>query len=418
MASRGRHKARTACSQGVYGHLPPPSQHRNQSVPVWDPPLGNGSLPQLDRPGVEPPGGLTDKWLAGRNREAAARLPNRRALGPLAPRRLRPPPARPMLTAPMRALLFAALVPLLVPARQEETAAPPASDTAAGDRAVPPEEAQPADSAGETSEKSDEPPLEIGPAVREKIDSYFALADYDMNGWISFREAHASMGHDRLTYAGYDKDADGRIRMDEFERRYMEILESGGGFEPPKPPDSPYLVPARNSEQLRNAFDVTADGKLELFEVEQMLALYQYSEVPAEVVFEKLDVDESEALELDELAMLAQLLQAPQPSLENVEEARAATAASIEELFGGLEPRPEEAGGTLHPPRIPGPVPPFRRLDLDNDGAVTVEELERLARPLTLSVRPGAMLAALDQNEDGQLDRDEFRGAMSRAVEK
>ena len=61
---------------------------------------------------------------------------------------------------------------------------------------------------------------------------------------------------------------------------------------------------------------------------------------------------------------------------------------------------------------IVGPVSPFRRLDLDNDGLITLEELERLRRPQTLTVRVAAVLAALDENEDGALSRDELIRAM------
>src|SRR5258706_15431219 len=63
--------------------------------------------------------------------------------------------------------------------------------------------------------------------------TYFDLADYDANGWISFSEARASMGLDRRGFALYDEDRDGRITEAEFRQRYETIVKNGGAFDAP-----------------------------------------------------------------------------------------------------------------------------------------------------------------------------------------
>ncbi|MEO6711206.1 MAG: hypothetical protein ABI054_07020, partial [Planctomycetota bacterium] len=66
------------------------------------------------------------------------------------------------------------------------------------------------------------------------------------------------------------------------------------------------------------------------------------------------------------------------------------------------------------PPQIDGPVRHFRRLDLDGDVRVSTEDLRRLQSPLELSVRAGAVLAALDSDGDGELSPEEFDAALTR----
>ena len=78
-------------------------------------------------------------------------------------------------------------------------------------------------------------------------------------------------------------------------------------------------------------------------------------------------------------------------------------------------PRTIQEGSTPQPVRITPPVLTFRRLDIDADGMITLEDLTELQRPLVLPVRARAVLAALDGNGDGSLDEAEFRGAMRSA---
>lgn len=241
---------------------------------------------------------------------------------------------------------------------------------------------------------------------------FFAIADHDGNGWISYREARESLDVDRLTYSAFDADRDGRVRLAEFEERLAYIEERGGFVRAPRPSEGPVLLPTRNSEQLRNAFDTNADGALEEFEIDQLLATYRRHDVPTRIVIEKLDTNNSKKLELDELTSLSQLLSTTYSELDE-RAARPSQDLSIDALFGGLtEPTIVEYQRTQSPPRIGGPVRPFRRLDLDGNGEVSIEELERLQRPLTLEVRIGAVLAALDADGNGTLSSDEFAGAL------
>jgi Ca2+-binding EF-hand superfamily protein len=60
-------------------------------------------------------------------------------------------------------------------------------------------------------------------------------------------------------------------------------------------------------------------------------------------------------------------------------------------------------------------VPHFRRLDLDDDGRITLTDLQSLQVPLQLSVRVGGIFAALDKDQDGGIDADEFLNSMQKA---
>lgn len=248
--------------------------------------------------------------------------------------------------------------------------------------------------------------------ARARYREYFSIADYDGNGWVSFREARESMSLDRLTYGGFDSDGDGRVRPEEFELRLQYLEARAGGVRPPRQSDGPVLLPTRNSEQLRNAFDVNADGALEEFEIDQLLATYRRRDVPTKIVIEKLDTNGSRKLELEELTALSQLLSATYTDPDD-RVTPVAGARSLDELFGGLTERPTvDYQRTQHPPMIGGPVRPFRRLDLDSNGYVSLTELERLQRPQTLSVSNAAVLAALDTDEDGRLSASEFQRAL------
>ena len=112
--------------------------------------------------------------------------------------------------------------------------------------------------------------------------------------------------------------------------------------------------------------------------------------------------------EFEQLARLISLTQTP------IESPEAPVARSIEDLFGGLEERSGGFHSSLHPPAIPGPVTHFRRLDLDNDGLVSLRELDRLQSPLQLPIRANTVLAALDRNEDRHLSEAEFKDALRR----
>ena len=83
----------------------------------------------------------------------------------------------------------------------------------------------------------------------------------------------------------------------------------------------------------------------------------------------------------------------------------------VEELFGHAEPRKLAPGAAPLPPHIAGPVRPFRRLDLDDDGALELADFDGLSISAHPRVSPGAVIATLDLDGDGALSPDEFAAA-------
>ena len=85
---------------------------------------------------------------------------------------------------------------------------------------------------------------------------------------------------------------------------------------------------------------------------------------------------------------------------------------SLKELFGAKEAREELPSTVPLPPRIEGPVSAFTRLDLNEDGEITIEDLDGLARPIHLDVRFPAVIAILDTDNDGGVSPGEFYASM------
>lgn len=245
--------------------------------------------------------------------------------------------------------------------------------------------------------------------IAERAPQYFTIADYDANGWIGFTEAQKSLGLDRAGFAVYDKDKDGRIDYDEFAARYQDVLARGGAFPPPVKKPETRKPPRREAADLLALYDVTPDGVLDVRELKRALSDYEIKEPPADDVFASLDRDASKALERIELEALADLL-SPKPA-ESAEGAKS-KAKNVLELFGRSVPREEREGAVHLPPQIPGPVPTFRRLDLDDDGAIELDDLSALQRPLQLHVRLNAVFATLDTDADGKLSPEELAASM------
>lgn len=253
--------------------------------------------------------------------------------------------------------------------------------------------------------ESDEPAVVASVQERE----YFATADYDGNGWISFREGEQALLLDRAEFGRYDADTDGRISPEEFGARYRTAIERVGGFQPPVPEDTGVAAPARGAEQLRNAYDKDLNGALSLAELEAVFADYEVPDVDPTLALSQLDSNGSGRLELGEIGFLTTLLDTLRTSpvhLFGVE------GTTLEGLFGTPIERPAGLGQVPMPPRIPGPVRPFTRLDLDRDGGITVEDLQQLEFPMALPVRPATVIASLDGDGDGRLDPDELARAL------
>lgn len=278
----------------------------------------------------------------------------------------------------------------------------------------PPAEAAPSADPGQTAE--DEPPAEpaeepfVLPAhisPTEQID-FFRTADYDGSGWVSFDEARKSLILDRDGYQALDRDGDFRVNQEEFELFYQETIERAGGFRPPVPNAEAEVAPPRSAAQLRNTFDKNLDGRLGLAELEALVLEYGLPQ-EAPILLAKTDLDGSGVLDGQELEVLSNVIGAFQAAPSGLFEENA--PKSIEELFGERVPR-ETTFGLPEPPYVRGPVRPFHRLDADGDDRISESDLSELQFPLTLPVRASSVLAALDTDGDGGLDREEFRAAL------
>ena len=245
------------------------------------------------------------------------------------------------------------------------------------------------------------------PAAEEDVaQQYFEIADYDSNNWITISEAKAAMQLDRASFALYDEDGDGRIGLPEFRARYEKLVKNGGALPAPASKGGVRTSSPSTPAEIALRFDADGDESLSRAELREFLGGLR-TRLDPDVVLSKFDRDGSRRLDKAEIGTLAAFLD---PARRKRPPER---VASIAELFGKCIPREEREGATMIPPLIVGPVPVFRRLDLDADGRITAEELHGLQRPIQLPVRIAAVIATLDTNVDGVIDAAEFQASMA-----
>lgn len=279
--------------------------------------------------------------------------------------------------------------------------APQAPSARVGDRASTSSTSK----GGEQDAPPPAPQVDLTPA--ERAAQYFAIADYDANGWITFTEAQKSLGIDRAAFAVYDLDKDGRIDSVEFQTRYEGVLARGGAFSPPVKKPEVRKPARREAAELLEAYDQSPDGAIDARELKRALEDYSVKSPPADELLATLDRDATHKLELVELEALADVL-SPKPK----EEEAKPKAKSVNELFGQSVAREQHEAATQMPPHVVGPVPTFRRLDLDDDGKIEIDDLIELQRPIQLHVRVNAVFATLDRDGDGALSPEELRDSM------
>jgi len=190
---------------------------------------------------------------------------------------------------------------------------------------------------------------------RKLAETYFEIADYDKNGWISFREARDSLDIDRNRYLVYDADLDGRVTVEEYSKISLETARRYGVFKAPRPDP--------NDPEAQALLESLLDGE----EAE-----------PEEEELEPFPTD----------------------------------AGNVLELFGRVRPRVIRDNAVPEPEQLVGPVPSFHRLDYDWDGGISRADLSLLLTGAGIDVRPSAIIAAIDMDGDGALSAEEFYASM------
>ncbi|MBM3988314.1 MAG: hypothetical protein FJ294_10225 [Planctomycetes bacterium] len=244
----------------------------------------------------------------------------------------------------------------------------------------------------------------------------FVGIDHDESGWLSYREMRDAIDVDRREFALYDRDHDGGVTSREFMLRYDELVERSGVFPLPRPRMEPTLDAPRTAEALRQAYDADTDGAFDLRELAEMVAEGNSDdpERDAAALLRAADADGDARLAGLELLELAHVQSyARVTPVAGRADGEVLAPKTFEELFGHVEERPASASNAELPPWIPGPVPHFRRLDLDGNGVISAEDLRRLQGSASVGTRTGAVLAALDLNEDGVIDAREFAAAFA-----
>ncbi|MEX1024284.1 MAG: hypothetical protein WD226_04325 [Planctomycetota bacterium] len=227
---------------------------------------------------------------------------------------------------------------------------------------------------------------------------YFRVIDLDRDGQISVPEARWVLGLTHRGFLRFDGDGDGKVALAEFEAEEPTFLWRLGVIEQPRD----------TGQELRP--DVVEDAPS-----------------PAALALESHDRDRDGSLDALELRALARERRALPflPTIARVVDRDQDGRVTLAEL----EAVPAETWTQLTPPE-PEPVPererplldaerrrpmdPWRRADLDDDGALSPRELVAFA-PATLDERALlALLQDLDQNDDERLSLIELEAALGR----
>ncbi len=245
----------------------------------------------------------------------------------------------------------------------------------------------------------------------EVVRSYFDACDPNGDGWISYREAHDTLDLDRTGYARLDTDRDGRVVIEEFRVHLALLADRVGSLPPPRSARNSSSEMPRKPSLILASYDRGGDGSLEEEELQKLLVDYRRARPPALVLLDRLDQDGDRRLRASELELLVRWL----ASLHLIEAdaVRPASAPrSVDELFGAVIARVRTLDPLPQPALIVGPVSHFRRLDLDGDGSIELDDLLELMRPRSAAISISALFAALDANEDGLVDPEELARAL------
>lgn len=251
------------------------------------------------------------------------------------------------------------------------------------------------------------PVQEAADEIAQTAGAYFALADWNGDGSIVFKEAAGAMSIDREAFRTWDGDRDGRIQQAEFVARYRAIVERGGAVaRPVGKPDAAAPAVQRAPDELLSLYDDNRDRGLDLAELARLVTDSKNRDLEAEQLLGSLDKDASLRIEGAELQQLAARLAGGAFAAEP------AAKKTLAQLFETPQTREAKVAAAREPARIAGPASDFRRLDHDGDGGITVEDLVELQRPLALPIRPQALVSALDKDGDGRIGPDEFAASM------
>jgi Ca2+-binding EF-hand superfamily protein len=261
------------------------------------------------------------------------------------------------------------------------------------------------------------------------LEQHFQICDLDENGWLSLREAVATLALERDEYQRLDANRDGRMDAGEFKRERASLLARLGALPEPglssavaEPPPEPDIAPAPPAARLDSAplsvrrseieamtvkpgvflrrYDIDRSSGIDAAELAAAVAENGFALSPAQAL-EVLDRNDSGQLEASEVFALAWLASrahpAPPPPQAEI---------PLEPTMDPAE-TPAQLGGSAPAPR-PELRSHFARLDPGQDGFIDEADLRALQSPARLELRLRAVLSALDRDGDGRLSEDEF----------